>query len=55
MSYRETFYVYQRILKSGKKIYYYQVYLEDGSAKSTGQTSKGLQKPFVSNWRRKIV
>ncbi|MDA3851246.1 MAG: tyrosine-type recombinase/integrase [Spirochaetaceae bacterium] len=49
MHYREPFYVYPRQLKSGKRIYYYQVYLEDGSlssAKTTGQTSKGAAKAF---------
>ena len=39
MRYREVFTVFPRRMKSGRKIYYYQTYNEEGrrtSAKSTG-------------------
>jgi len=49
MSYREPFYVFPRKLKSGKRIYYYQAYKQDGSlsyARSTGLDKIGAAKSY---------
>lgn len=48
-SYHEPFMVFPRTLKSGKKVFYYQVYLSNGkrtNPKSTGQCSKGAARAF---------
>ena len=49
MSYRESFYVFPRKLKSNRKIYYYQAYLSDGSIsnpRSTGQLKIGAARAY---------
>ncbi len=49
MSYREPYYVFPRKLKSGRKVFYYQAYLPDGSlsnSRSTGQEKIGAAKAY---------
>lgn len=49
MSFRENYYVFPRKLQSGKFIYYYQAYDDDGnlkSRKSTGKKTKASAKEY---------
>lgn len=50
--YKEPFTVFPRTLKSGRKVYYYRVYDNNGNrcaARSTGQTNKTLAKNYCSD------
>lgn len=50
--YKEPFTIFPRKLKSGRKVYYYRVYDNNGNrcaARSTGQTNKTLAKNYCTN------
>ncbi|RKX83592.1 MAG: hypothetical protein DRP58_08525 [Spirochaetes bacterium] len=52
MRYKEPFTLYTRETKTGKKVFYYRFYDEDGkrtSGKSTGITVKSIAKNYVND------